>query len=115
MNRLYPKCHPYYNVDGKKVMNKRSMGPAYTSTGQILPCCFCDTGYPEWKKQFEYYGLWDEHLNIKNVNSILEIMMSDEWYYFHKMLVERPNEAPSMCKWKCGVKHEQGKFDFKEE
>ena len=42
-------------------------------------------------------------------------MMSDEWYYFHQMLVERPKEAPSMCKWKCGVKHEQGRFDYKEE
>ena len=110
MTQLYPKCHPYYNIDGKKVKNKRKMGPAYTAKGQMLPCCFCDSSNLKWKKEYEFYGLWDKHLNVNNVNNIMEILTSDEWYEFHKMLVENPAAAPHICKWKCSVKHNEWKF-----
>ena len=91
MSRLFPKCHPYYNVDGEIVQNKRKMGPAYTATGYILPCCFCDTGNKDWKKEFEFYGLWSEHLKVENVEAIEDILTSDEWYDFHKVLIENPS------------------------
>lgn len=105
MTKLFPKCHPYYIIDGKKIENVRRMGPAYTSNGYMLPCCFCDTGRENWKDEFKYYGLWDEHLKVENVENIETILQSDEWYNFHKTLIEEPELAPSICKWKCGIKH----------
>jgi len=105
MSRLFPKCHPYYNVDGEIVENKRKMGPAYTATGYMLPCCFCDTGNSDWKKEFEFYGLWSEHLKVENVESIQDILTSDEWYDFHKMLIDNPEAAPQVCKLKCSIEH----------
>ena len=65
--------------------------------GHLLPCCWCyDRKDPELKE------LQKEHLKIENVESIDEILLSDEWLKFSNTLANDPLNAPETC-WKyCG-------------
>ncbi len=85
---LKPKCH-----NGK--------GIAYVSTGHLLPCCWCDTIHPKAKQQFIDLGFFYEDLKLENNDTIEDILLSDVWIDFHKMLYERSEDAPYICKKKC--------------
>ena len=101
-NKLYPKCHPYWNENNKKIENPHVKGVAYTAEGYLLPCCWCDRDQPEIRQQFELLGLYEEDLKLSNVDDIYsEILQSPEWYTFHKILLEEPHAAPDVCKRKC--------------
>ena len=101
--KLFPKCHPYWEVDGKKIKNDLVQGTAYTAEGYLLPCCWCDHVHPDGKKQFEAYGFYEPELKVSNVDDIeQEILRSPEWYHFHETLVQNPHAAPLVCKRKCG-------------
>ena len=65
--------------------------------GYILPCCWCDK--PRYHKEFE--NLMQEHLKITNVNSVESIIHSKEWQDFYDTLINRPEEAPSLCHKFC--------------
>ena len=101
--KLYPKCHTYWEIDGEKIENKRIQGTAYTSTGYLLPCCWCDTADQKDLKQIQMYGFYEPDLKVSNVDSIREdILKSPEWYHFHETLRTNPTAAPDICKNKCG-------------
>ena len=72
--------------------------------GYMSPCCWTD---PIYKKTSRYEGghegisdLFKEKLNIKNVSSIAEILLSDEWIHlFNKLNEER--DIPEVCARHC--------------
>jgi len=104
---IIPQCHPYTVIDGE-IKNKRNTKRiAYTSTGYILPCCWCDVaGNKEERDEYVEFGLFDEDLKLKNHKGIKEIMLSKQWINFHKTLLDSPEKAPSRCKKYCGTKNE---------
>ena len=65
--------------------------------GYILPCCWCDK--PRYHKEFE--NLMQEHLKITNVNSVESIIHSKECQDIYDTLINRPEEAPSLCHKFC--------------
>ena len=85
---LKPKCHKW-------------KGTAYVSTGHLLPCCWCDHLNPKVKQQFIDLGFFYEDLKLENNDTIEDILMSDVWINFHKMLLEKPEDAPYPCKKNC--------------
>jgi hypothetical protein len=101
--KLYPKCHPYWEIDGEKIQNPEVIQVAYIAQGYLLPCCWCDAMHPNQRKSMEMLGLFDEELKVENVDDIeLEILASPEWYKFHNTLLQEPHNAPPACKKKCG-------------
>lgn len=100
--KLYPKCHPYWNVDGEEIQNPSIKPVAYTAQGYMLPCCWCDASGGDQRKSMEDFGLFDEELKVENVDDVeLEILASPEWYHFHVTLLQNPHLAPRVCKSKC--------------
>ena len=85
---LKPICHKW-------------KGAAYVSTGHLLPCCWCDTIHPKAKQQFVDLGFFYEDLTLENNDTIEDILMSDVWINFHRMLYERSEDAPYVCKKNC--------------
>jgi len=73
---------------------------AYTSDGFMLPCCWLDD--PKNDFGVEYFGLKDDHLRVKNVDSLEEIFKSDEWDHFFDTLLNNQGQAMKHCKYKCG-------------
>lgn len=100
---IYPRCHPYWIIDGEKVPNteykRTGHRLAYTSMDYILPCCWCDT--VSSKPDMERFNLLSENLKVENNDSIEDIISSDEWVMFHEGLLEFPDLAPRVCKSKC--------------
>ena len=47
--------------------------------------------------------LYAEHLKISNVDSIDDIIFSDEWLEFFDMLENRPTDWPPICVRVCTV------------
>ena len=102
IDKLYPKCHPYWIVDGKRVENPDVKTVAYTAQGYLLPCCWCDSITDNRKRHPMMEGLYDEQLKVENVDDIeQDILNSPEWYYFHNTLLQNPQNAPFICKHKC--------------
>lgn len=100
--RIYPKCHPYWMIDGQRVENQDVKQVAYTAQGYLLPCCWCDHGTWNRKRHIAVFGLFDEALKVENVKDIeTEILQSPEWYNFHETLLQNPRLAPFVCKQKC--------------
>ena len=100
--RIYPKCHPYWESDGEKIINLEVQNTAYSADGYLLPCCWCDQVEPE-RAPFEVYGFYESDLKVSNVDNIeQEILRSPEWQYFHETLLNNPHAAPRICKRKCG-------------
>jgi len=68
--------------------------PAYSSTGYILPCCWCDTGFILEDEDFK--SIVQEKFKVENVENISEIMESDEWRDFFKF-----EKIPMICQRYC--------------
>ncbi len=99
--KLYPKCHPYWvDDDGKRIENPRQVSGEYSARGFILPCCWCDQ-LEEGNKELATYGILDEELKLENNESVKSIMLSKQWVSFHRLLLEEPEKAPTICKKKC--------------
>jgi len=83
--KLTPKC-----FNGK-------LGAAVTNKGYLIPCCYCDTrsnlSSPEMKKL-------EKVSKIDNVNSIEEILLTNEWQEFASNLEN--NIGPPACWHVCG-------------
>ena len=89
--KINPKCE----------LGKQSKDYAYSAKGFLLPCCWCDTINPKFDK--ELYKLFRPHLHLDNVDSIEEILLSDEWLDFKKSITKDYNNAPDVCKRYCGT------------
>ena len=96
---MFPKCFPYWIVDGKKILNKAPyrQGVAYSIYGFLLPCCWCDQHdqLPDFKK----LGFLDDNLRVDN-NNIEDIVLSDTWKKFRKQLSDN-EDVPWICQYKC--------------
>mgnify|MGYP001161368797 CR=1 FL=1 len=95
---MFPKCFPYWIVEGKKILNKEpySQGVAYAN-GFLLPCCWCDQH--NQLSDFKKLGFFDDKLRVDN-NSIEDIVLSDTWKKFRKQLLDNEN-VPWICQHKC--------------
>ena len=86
-------------LDGRSNFEKRSVkAVGHNVSGHLMPCCWCfKTNDPDINV------LNQEHLKIDNVDSIDEILLSDEWLNFIDSLINDPvKNAPELC-WKyCG-------------
>jgi len=93
MCKLKPRCF----VENKEHYGWLQ-GIAYTSDGYLLPCCWLDSiGY---KQDLERLNLLDESLKLEN-NEVEDIINSEQWKEFFRVLVEDPDNAPCKCKLKC--------------
>jgi hypothetical protein len=115
LSKLYPQCHPYwFNDDGTKETVQMVRILTHTSTGYIVPCCRTDL--PEGlNDEIKQAGLLDEELKLANNTRIEDIMLSPQWIKFHKILLEEPDKAPSICHKICGKPNptylNRGNFD----
>ena len=85
MEEINPKC-----LDKKEI--------AYTATGYLLPCCWLDN--PVGWVESQIKRLRQEHLKVKNNDTIEDIITSDEWFDFFEELKRNPSRT---CKRFCGV------------
>lgn len=69
--------------------------PAYSSTGYILPCCWCDTGFLLQDEDFS--SIVQDKFKLDNVNKVSDIMESKEWKDFFKF-----ETIPLVCQRYCG-------------
>ena len=67
---------------------------AYSATGYLLPCCWAD----QIDRRLEFKSLLKDKFRLDKVESIEEIINSDEWQSFYRGLLEDPDNAPSVCK-----------------
>jgi hypothetical protein len=93
--KLYPKCIQASYNDGEK-----AKPPALSARGFFYPCCWCDKYEEKADKEFE--NLTKEHLRVENVEDVEDIFASDEWADFFDILINDPDNAPSVCKRMCG-------------
>ena len=77
---------------------------SYSAKGFLLPCCWCDTVNPETDK--ELHKLFNPELHLSNVDSIEEVLLSDEWLNFDESITKDFDKAPKVCKRYCGTKQE---------
>lgn len=100
---IYPRCHPYWIIDGEKIENnEESLGQklAYTATGHLLPCCWLDNNniHPEQKLD----KLLADEMKLENFDSVYDIITTDIWTEFHRTLIDSPKDSPRTCKKMCG-------------
>lgn len=105
--KLRPLCMPYYYINFKKVAIDKlwpegatQKGLAYTSEGNILPCCWCST--PRNFEDFNSLGFYDESLKVKNNETIYDIITSETWQNFVDSLYYDIDNLPDCCIKKCG-------------
>lgn len=88
MKTLYPKC-----LDEDREFGNSSRG------GYLLPCCWTDI--PNLFES-DFKDLVKNKFKISEVNSIEEIIESEEWVSFYNNL--KNNIAPEYCYQICGKK-----------
>tara|TARA_B100000902_G_scaffold394529_1_gene451055 strand:+ start:984 stop:1928 length:945 start_codon:yes stop_codon:yes gene_type:complete len=85
--KFIPKC-----IEGK-------IPVAISATQSLLPCCWIDkqAGWadPILKKFFS------DKLNLKNVESVEDIMKTGTWQEFFSLLINNPESVPDLCKHHC--------------
>ena len=94
MLTFHPKC-----INNDIIFGKSMKAFGYTSSGHLLPCCWCDKAAyfdPGFKT------LLTEELKVENVNSISEIFTSSAWIAFDNILHGDGKGAPKTCKKYCG-------------
>jgi len=82
--KLNPKCF-------------KNWATAYTATGYLVPCCYCDN--PETMNDSNFKKLLDAS-KVEESNSIEDILLSDEWSNFRDNL--KKDIAPNVCFRYCG-------------
>ena len=50
--------------------------------------------------------MFNSNLHLSNVDSIDEILLSDEWLDFKRSITKDYDKAPDVCKRYCGTKQE---------
>ena len=91
MTKIIPKC--FYKMEA-----------AVNAQGFLLPCCWCDQINPS--SDIELMKLFRPHLHLNKVDSIDEILLSDEWLDFKKSITIDYDKAPKVCKRYCGTKQQ---------
>ena len=81
---MYPKC----------LSGEQQVG--HTARGYILPCCWWDR--PDLFNN-EIKDLVQEKFKLTNVDSVAQIVESDEWKKFYADLAV--GKAPSLCHTYC--------------
>jgi hypothetical protein len=69
--------------------------------GYILPCCYVRVNDGTNPVHGAVTTLYKEELKISNVNSIEEIIKSNEWDNFFDIINNRPDEWPKICLKVC--------------
>ena len=69
--------------------------PAYSATGYILPCCWCDTGFILEDEDFA--SIVQEKFKLGVAEDVASIVESDEWKEFFKF-----KRIPLVCQRYCG-------------
>ncbi len=87
MKRLNKNFRPSCIHDNKE--------PAYSSTGYILPCCWCDTGF--LLQDEDLSTIVQSKFKLDNVDKISDITESKEWKDFFKF-----EKIPLVCQRYCG-------------
>ena len=82
-----------------KCLNDGERFPSYSCSGWLTPCCWVDGDIA--LKEFPQF--FDESLKVDNVENVDEILLSDTWVDFYKVLTETPEKAPNTCWRYCGV------------
>ena len=67
----------------------------HSPLGFLTPCCYTCVNSPEKHKGISQ--LYAEHLKIDNVDSVEEIIFSEEWLEFFDMLENRTEDCPDIC------------------
>ena len=98
--KLYPRCHPGIIDELKLEKPVLTRGIAYTGTGHLLPCCWCDDVN---NKEIYEMGLLDDSMKLENFDSVKDVLISKPWVQFHKTLLIKPEHAPRVCKTKCSL------------
>lgn len=109
MIKIYPKCHPYWEND-EKPFSPKIKNITYTARGYLLPCCWCDDVD---NSEFKKLGFFDDNIKLENVNSVNDVLKSEQWVKFHKMILRKPEQAPKVCKERCSSvpSKQQDNFD----
>lgn len=71
---------------------------SHSSTGFIVPCCNFDKPYCI---KYDIPELTQEKFNLKNINSIEEVLNSEEWQSFFKNILNKSNSLPQPCHYYC--------------
>ena len=81
-------------IAGEKVIG-------HSASGWLIPCCWLDpNGLNIIDKNISM--LFKDELKIENVDSIEDIILSDEWINFMKILQSNDDDKiPLVCKKKC--------------
>lgn len=79
--------------------NWREFG--HTAQGWLLPCCWMERGQTPIDSIHE--TLFEEDIKLSNVNSINDILNSNQWQNFYKSL-QSYETACTRCQSKCGRK-----------
>ena len=95
----------------------RSFGSS--AKGYLTPCCWIDFSFYKDIEELrsddpQLVGLFEEHLKIKNNDSIEEILLSDEWIEFYDNLAS-VDTAPKTCKRYCYKNSDLWLFELKKE
>jgi hypothetical protein len=94
---IKPKCHPYWIINGEKVVNEKRQELGHSFLGYVLPCCWMDSAYDETNP----HSLFDEDLKLSKHESIKSILLSKQWVKFHHDLLNNPDNVLEKCKGKC--------------
>lgn len=71
----------------------------HSAGGWILPCCWLDPNeMPITDDRIN--ALFSEDLKIENVDIIEDILLSEPWINFSKV-IKSGNNVPKICKLKC--------------
>jgi hypothetical protein len=80
-------------IDPKCLNGDKDYG--WSSEGFLLPCCWQDVR-EKYKEEIKY--LMKDNLHISNVNSIEEIINSEEWKFFYSSV-----DNNTCCNFYCGT------------
>tara|TARA_Y100000034_G_C6511761_1_gene219936 strand:+ start:106 stop:375 length:270 start_codon:yes stop_codon:yes gene_type:complete len=74
---------------------------SYHPSGYILPCCYTRVNDGSNFRHGIISTLYKEELKIDNVDSIEEIIFSDEWRDFFDIIENKQDEWPAICLKVC--------------
>ena len=77
------------------LLKENAADVGHSPLGFLTPCCYTCINSPEKHKGISQ--LYAENLKIDNVESVEEIIFSEEWLEFFNMLENRPEDWPDIC------------------
>jgi len=69
----------------------------WSATGYLLPCCWMDHENMDLIPE-----LVQEKFKVENIDSIDDIIQSEEWQSFFDTIKNNPENAPNVCHHYCG-------------